>query len=126
MCYSTCPERYFGNSYTSTCQKCPYDCLTCDNFKNCLSCNQNDDHRKLFDGTQRCLPLPGYYENFTTVCVACPSKCNMCLSSLICSSCITGYYLSSRNTCEGICQARSVIVLGSKQMSCQKCPYDCY
>jgi len=125
LCYSSCPPRFFGNNYTKTCQICPYDCLTCDNFKNCLSCDPTNDKRRLFNGTNRCLPLPGYYENYSQICLSCPSKCTMCLSSQICSSCIDGYFLSISSTCESICQARSIIVAGSKQMSCQKCPYDC-
>jgi hypothetical protein len=50
----------------------------------------------------------------------------MCLNGSICSSCITGYYLSSRSTCESVCQTRSVIVSGASSFSCQKCPYDCF
>jgi len=99
LCYSPCPDRYFGSNQTQRCSRCPYDCLTCDEAGNCISCNGTYDHRKLFSDTQRCLPTPSYFDNFTQVSAQCLWKCSMCLNTQVCSVCIGGYYLSLLSTC---------------------------
>jgi len=126
LCYKDCPLRFYGNKQYQICQPCPYDCLTCDIYSNCLSCDQDKDNRKLFSATGRCLPLPGYYDNGTTTCFKCPITCSMCKNSSVCSACIQFYYLSIRSTCENICQKGTIITItGDKVSSCTKCPYDC-
>jgi len=126
LCSTDCPLRYYSNRQYKICQPCPYDCFTCDKYSNCLSCDQKNDHRKLFDVTGRCLPLPGYYDNGTSATLKCPMTCSMCKDSSICSACIQGYYLSVRSTCESICQKGSVtLITGNRIATCTKCPYDC-
>jgi len=126
LCYTDCPPRFYSNRQFKVCQPCPYDCLTCDKYSNCLTCDPNNDHRKLFDVTSRCLPLPGYYDNGTSTSSKCPATCSNCRNSSICSGCIQGYYLSIRSTCESICQQGSIVLLtGNKVSACTKCPYDC-
>jgi len=126
LCYSECPLRFYTNTQYKICQPCPYDCFTCDKYSNCLSCDPDNDHRKLFSVTGRCLALPGYYDNGTSACLNCPTTCSMCKSSSICSLCIQGYYLSARSTCENICQRGSIqLITGNKVGACTKCPYDC-
>ena len=124
LCYSQCPDRFFGSNQTKRCSRCPYDCMTCDESGDCTSCNETNDHRRLFSDTQRCLPLPGYFDNLTQVGVQCFWKCNMCLNTQVCSSCIQGYYLSLVSSCESLCQPR--YKQDATTLTCSQCPYDCY
>ena len=124
LCYSQCPDRFFGSNQTQRCSRCPYDCMTCDESGDCTSCNETNDHRRLFSDTQRCLPLPGYFDNLTQVGVQCFWKCNMCLNTQVCSSCIQGYYLSLVSSCESLCQPR--YKQDATTLTCSQCPYDCY
>jgi len=126
LCYTDCPLRFYTNKQYRICQPCPYDCLGCDMYSNCLSCDQDNDYRKLYDTTGRCLPLAGYYDNGTTTCLKCPITCSMCKNSSVCSACISGYFLSARSTCENICQSGSIVLITrDKVPTCTKRPYDC-
>lgn len=124
LCYKWCPDRYVGNPSLFRCVPCIYDCLTCDLNGNCLSCSNAIDHRSLFNWTQRCIPLPRYFDNETTVAAPCQTICVMCLNTTVCSACIQGFYLSLQSTCESQCQPRYLADM--KTLSCNKCPYDCY
>ena len=50
----------------------------------------------------------------------------MCINDQICTSCVSGYYLTIRSTCENICQNRVILIFGKQDVSCQQCPYDCF
>jgi hypothetical protein len=65
LCYSGCPERYYLNSDSRTCQACPYDCLTCDAEGGCLTCSDLD-HRLFVAEVKRCVPIIGFYESDAT------------------------------------------------------------
>ena len=58
LCLAQCAPRYFYNNSTNSCSLCPYDCATCNNLQQCLTCAPND-FREL--NATRCVPLPGYY-----------------------------------------------------------------
>ena len=79
LCDQKCPNRYYTNQQTISCDPCPYDCFTCDIEGNCLTCSTKD-HRRLFDITERCLCLPRYYDNGTSGCLQCDLTCTMCLN----------------------------------------------
>jgi proprotein convertase subtilisin/kexin type 5 len=121
---TTCIARYgVNNSPPPVCAACPFDCYTCDSNSNCLSCEPNTDHRQL--NGNRCVPLPGYYENNQTVAAACPTGCSTCSSATNCSACSDGYNLQS-NQCvlngSTSCPPRQYDYYGT----CTACPYDCY
>lgn len=71
LCAKECPPRFYPSQQTSSCQVCPYDCLTCDSAGNCLSCD-SADKRVLFQNISRCLAMPTFYDNKTRVCLSCP------------------------------------------------------
>ena len=78
LCSDTCALRYYPDYAVQSCQPCPYDCLTCNANGGCLSCSGSVDFRVLINLTNRCVPLPGYFDNFTSVSVACTSGCLKC------------------------------------------------
>ncbi|ELP91813.1 protein kinase, putative, partial [Entamoeba invadens IP1] len=57
-------------------------------------------------GCQRC--RDGYYNNYNE-CLKCENNCKDCYNSTYCTSCASGFYLSSNMEC---------ISLGSLQISC--------
>ena len=77
FCSKDCPVRLYPSTQTFTCQKCPYDCLTCRESGQCLSCSSSD-FRVLFANISRCVASPGYYDNKTQVCLPCPKGCYLC------------------------------------------------
>jgi len=38
MCNNTCPQSYFGNTSTNTCDKCQSNCSSCNTLNFCTSC----------------------------------------------------------------------------------------
>jgi proprotein convertase subtilisin/kexin type 5 len=113
-----CAVRFYFDS--SSCQSCPFDCLTCDPDQNCLSCSADIDFRTLIGS--RCVPLPGYYESNQTVAAACPTECENCSSSSNCTSCIYNYHLENGKCIKNGCPVRTFDYYGN----CTACPYDCY
>ena len=91
LCYSQCPLRMFENNSTLTCDACPFDCLTCASNGNCLSCDQQTDHRYLV--YSRCDPVPGYYESNAEAAWPCISGCAICSTQNTCLECFSGYNL---------------------------------
>ncbi len=74
--------------------------------------------------TSRCIPIDGYFDNLVQICVQCPLNCLTCKSSLFCTSCLNGTFLSTNNLCETSCPPR---YYGNTILNlCQNCPYDCY
>lgn len=99
LCYDICPARWYGDTSTSTCLACLYDCYTCTNGTACATCNATTDFRTL--SSSRCVPLNGYYDTNTNNSVAsmCSSPCVTCQTTpTTCLTCISGYYVSN-NAC---------------------------
>jgi hypothetical protein len=67
ICTDRCPDRYIPDLTIKACQRCPFDCLTCDSTGHCLTCSQLD-FRTFSSAASRCNPINGYYENYTQVC----------------------------------------------------------
>ena len=119
-----CPNRTYLNASNSSCVGCPFDCLTCDanNTNNCLSCNEETDHRQFDSATSRCLPKTGFYESNTTVAGTCPSACIECTSLTVCTNCKTGSYHYNQ-LCFSECPQR--FFTDSANKKCVPCLYDC-
>ena len=49
------------------------------------------------NATNRCVPMPGYYETGVAVAGACKVNCSSCTSLSVCTGCITGFSLISSN-----------------------------
>ena len=74
LCTDQCPARTFVNGTSLQCDRCPYQCYTCDDsYLGCLSCNATTDFRYL--NGSNCLPMPGYYETFLTMSGSCSTGC---------------------------------------------------
>ena len=119
-----CPLGTYGNSSTSTCARCPYDCSTCSNGSVCSTCNETGHLRSLDPNTSRCVPLNGYYDSGATVATPCVSPCTSCLSATFCTACNYLTYLSKNNTCVTKC-LQQLTFYGQPRPTCDTCPYDC-
>jgi hypothetical protein len=86
---SSCIARFFFDNSTGNCEACAFDCLTCDENGDCLSCDAVNDFRELVGG--RCQPLTGYYESGEAVASRCPVDCTSCDSAVNCTSCVEDY-----------------------------------
>ena len=53
----------------------------------CLSCNSS--HHRAIDGDQKCICMPGYFNNNTAVCVSCLDSCETCTNKTGCVTCIS-------------------------------------
>jgi proprotein convertase subtilisin/kexin type 5 len=124
VCLTTCPPRFFASQVTHTCRGCPYDCYTCNDQGQCLSCNVSTDFRMLSTATMRCVSVPGYYDELKTVSTACPVSCATCLLATYCLSCTAGYYFGLDNLCYASCPVRTYP--DQATFTCLRCPYDCY
>ena len=124
MCYSSCPQRFYGDFQTLSCKSCLYDCLTCNSSGHCLSCDDSNDFRIIDNQTFRCTPLNGYYDNGTTVALQCSQGCAICQNSTFCSGCQSGNFLRSENLCHSTCLPR--FFPNSSSLICESCPFDCY
>ena len=89
-----CPPHYFINSSTNTCDFCPFDCWTCNNDGNCLSCGSF----RLMNGS-RCPPLPGFFETNTSIPEPCLNNCLICSSAADCSECMVRSVMLSPTSC---------------------------
>jgi hypothetical protein len=87
------PIGYYWFVPLDLCQPCLYDCLNCANGYSCSSCISTN-YRAYDPLTQRCLPIPGNFDDGTNNPVAsfCISPCLTCTAPLICSSCINNNY----------------------------------
>ena len=102
------------------CTKCEFGCLECDSLTNCITCKDGytksgkDDCVQCPHGCKDCLIksddciscLPGFYsvkkDNGYISCTKCPGNCEECTSSdssIVCNSCIDGYYKDISGRC---------------------------
>ena len=96
-CSSTCPDGYYGEMSTFTCNPCNPSCLTCNGLTslNCLNCQPGN-----FLSSSQCLPCDSICKtciNSANNCTSCPTESVIYLISTqtpwTCSStCPDGYY----------------------------------
>lgn len=138
-CVEICPDGYYGNTDTRTCEPCKEACLTCANADQCTSC---PDGSYLYD--HQCGDCPAYHfgDDSDNTCYPCDPSCATCdeATFLDCTSCENdlflyegtcikpcpdGYYAkTSTNTCElcgddcDICEEDTSSELGYKCTDC--------
>ena len=80
---------------------CPFDCLSCDQRGNCLTCSYLDKRtiNRTKSNNVRCSPIEGYYESRQRKSARCPEECRTCQSKDKCTSCIKSYELN-RGSCK--------------------------
>ena len=111
LCYSVCPNGYYGESDSLNCKICDSSCDGCSIIAtNCIKCKDSTYFIKV--GSNQCTSDcgTGYYGNTNTgKCTVCPIGCNTCsmaANAITCSSCklIAGinYYLYNGN-CYSVC-----------------------
>jgi len=123
MCYTECPAHFYGNNISFKCNQCPYDCLTCNSFRRCITCSVSDN-RIFANVTERCVPMQGYYESLVTIASECSLGCAVCISYSWCNACIFGFTLDpATRTCGSQCNPR--FYLSNSTNQCDPCPYDC-
>ena len=129
-CYQCLPGFIFDygfylNSSTLKCVACPYDCEACYPSGGCSLCNASD-FRVLNQTSQRCQPIPGYYDAGVAVALRCEVGCLVCSSPTACSTCNSTFSLSG-GLCYGPCPVRTYPnTSDTSNGTCQRCPYDCY
>ncbi|KRX07488.1 Insulin-like growth factor binding protein, N-terminal [Pseudocohnilembus persalinus] len=94
LCYSTCPDGYYGDSGTLNCEACTTGCYTCTDSSTCTECIPG----YYLSGSSCLLTCPsGYYDNPDPYnsCDPCDTICNTCdyTAPLECTSCNAGYFL---------------------------------
>ncbi|EAS01190.2 LA domain protein (macronuclear) [Tetrahymena thermophila SB210] len=95
-----CVDGYFDDLTNILCQKCPYQCKTCD-IQKCLTC---DITRDLVGMTCQC--KKGYLEVGNQACDSCSPLCSECSQTrykcTACNTAITFRQLNQQNSC--LCQ----------------------
>lgn len=95
----------FGVDSLGHCSSCDVQiagCLTCDNITSCNGCDQS---LKFAAGpvNSQCVCIPNHYYNSTDrdckTCSSAISNCLSCTNNDICTSCFSGYGLTSSNKC---------------------------
>jgi hypothetical protein len=76
---------YYGQP-RPTCSTCPYDCLTCNIYGECLTCNASE-FRQLNPRNYRCEPMFGYHDTGKISCELCAPHCFKCLTLWDCDNC---------------------------------------
>ena len=105
-CISTCPDGYYNNTDTQTCDECDPSCLTCQSpgtSTSCLTC------------------ADGFYLSVDS-CLSCPIGCAICLSATNCTSCLDLYFLLNYQ-CLGNCATGYWMDIGVNQ--CKNCDISC-
>lgn len=101
-----CARRHYWNQTEDTCKPCSYDCMTCSQENQCLSCDNPlmQTGRKI-NAQGRCsCPPTGFYDDKAAediVCHPCSSYCLTCSGprSHDCLTCTTGKELDSQGHC---------------------------
>jgi len=92
-----------GWSGFTSCGACPLGCATCTSVNGCSSCISAT--LNYINGACYCKNASLYYSSTSKSCITCGAlyiNCQTCVNSTLtttCTSCITGYYLSSNTTC---------------------------
>ncbi|EAR90744.2 zinc finger lsd1 subclass family protein (macronuclear) [Tetrahymena thermophila SB210] len=95
-CVETCPEAYFQNTQTNTCDKCDdSNCLMCNQSpQKCTKCKDPYLVSTLFKCENECQQFIEYNNN--GICELCTNKISNCLSCQqeTCIKCVDKFYLS--------------------------------
>ena len=105
-CNSTCPDSYFANSKSATCDKCASPCSTCSgSATSCLTCDPASGKKFQYKSTCYTSCPTGTFPDASNVCQVCNSNCLTCQTSAsFCTSCPTSKLLSLYdNTCVDTC-----------------------
>ena len=107
-CGTTCPDGYYGNSFTNTCTPCDISCVSCTAAGNgrCIRCSKGYFQ---FSSSNCLASCPsGYWNDLQTAkCQPCDPSCSNCYgpSSNQCTACNTNYFLgTSTSTCLSACK----------------------
>ncbi|EAS05890.2 zinc finger lsd1 subclass family protein (macronuclear) [Tetrahymena thermophila SB210] len=132
---NSCPCNVSYQDVSGVCQKCPQNCDQCSSQKVCQVCSSgfylHIDNTCIFqcpntfvkDSTNtKCLCRPNstlkntqcpcIQSGFIDVndkCLNCPKYCDKCSSQTICTTCISGYYLTSNQTCSSRCPSSYIL-----------------
>jgi proprotein convertase subtilisin/kexin type 5 len=118
ICVLTCPDGYFGNSTTNTCDVCAEKCATCTSLTNGLTPKLG---KVIYQGI--CLDTcPNGTFAVDGVCQICTSNCLTCADSTTCSVCQTGYLLNG--LCFDSCPTGYYIIT-SPNNQCGACEANC-
>ncbi|KAL4506596.1 hypothetical protein ABPG72_000167 [Tetrahymena utriculariae] len=130
-CVQTCPNGYYGNKDSNTCQQCDPSCLTCSDKSTCTSCPYY--RSKLGNGLcgDQCSTNQVFVRkqpsgsNWSFECIACSlqQKCNQCLGSPnYCTDCLPQFYLLDSN-CLTTCS--NSYYADDSQRKCINCDPSC-
>jgi len=128
-CVSSCPNGTLADNLTSSCKNCNSPCSTCSQSVNsCTSCDQTNVTLYLLNSScvigSSC--SSGTYPNSSTfTCAACNENCTTCTSYLVCTSCVSGFYLYSSKTCVNVCPDGWLGVVVNGGGVCQQCTSPC-
>jgi hypothetical protein len=120
-CYDVCPGNYYNNAQSLCIQCANYDCYHCSSAGPCTACSNSTDFRVLNATTNRCDPLPGYYDDGTSNEQAqpCDANCKSCKTTAVyCTACFDGSFLNATNGCTP-CMANCQLC--SSANSCSNC-----
>lgn len=121
-CVKDCPEQYYTDLTSKTCQLCPTSCQTCTDTHTCQSC-KNGYFLYENDCIETC--PDGYVEvPDTKKCEKCPANCKECLAlnTDICEECKSGFPLQD-TACADDCDVGRF--LNEQKNRCDTCPTTC-
>ena len=87
-CYSTCPDEYYANTTSLTCDACPEGCFSCDNDTNCFECLSAQGYL-WFNLTCNLTCPDSYFDSNGVNCSSCIEGCLSCeLVDDNCTACV--------------------------------------
>ncbi|KAL4438918.1 hypothetical protein ABPG74_016638 [Tetrahymena malaccensis] len=127
-CSKDCPQGYFKNSESKTCEKCDFSCSKCNgpSNQNCLDC-----HILSYLKNNTCVSEcgEGYFKNKQSKqCQKCIEGCVKCSNDKVCEECdaLNGYIQSS-NLCKNtFCDSQCLTCVPHQKEKCTSCSQDYY
>lgn len=122
-CLQTCPDGYYANTTTMSCELCNSNCTKCLALAtNCSACSPTSNTYLYGNSCTDTCPS-SFYKNVTTVaCVQCPVGCSTCINSTYCLTC-QALYLYSSGSCLSTCPNSSYVPVNG---ICTLCTSSCY
>ncbi|KAM4678591.1 uncharacterized protein O3C94_010455 [Discoglossus pictus] len=124
QCVATCPQGFFGDLFSQSCEKCSVTCESCTGSSdNCLKCKSDEYNLFLHEGSCISTCPDGYFENVEGYCEACDNSCKACdENKMKCLSCDEGLYLENFR-CLPNCSLR--YYRDEDAGTCNHCPVHC-